>query len=209
MAFDLTTSLGGGGGGGPELTINSFGRPLQIPADSSYVLTSGAGGVEHAGSSLFWSEIDNQGAYITTNNGSSYIDVVNISGSGYLGWILSAFIANGNAAYTMTFRITIDGTSREIAVDETSNTRFLLVPTYEMLRLHHNNNTRGQGMFMFGNDADHIIFDNGYLILPPPGALQATRSIRFESSLRVEMKCTGSFYAVAQDQNTGVTYVID
>lgn len=200
---------GGGGGGGPYLDINAYGRPLQIGADTPYVMTTGSGAVYHAGESNFWSEVDIEGAYITTNNGSSYIDIVNISGSGYLGWILSAFIANGNAAYTMTFRITIDGTSREIAVDETSNSRFLLVPTYEMLRLHHNNNTRGQGMFSFGNDPDHMAFDNGYLILPPTGALQATRSIRFESSLRVEMKCTGTFYANTYDQNSGVAYVID
>lgn len=199
MAFDLVTGLGGGGGG----PVNA-GYTLQ----DMYTVSRGLGGFrayaytsEYAdNSTLFFLYYGNGWQQFgsglnTTALMTSYTTIVDItSGSGTLLFVLTG-APSGNDTYT-TFKITIDGTVREIGCYQKNGWRGLCIAspirqvsgtTFAADRMRGSFSTTNTGATVPTPE-----IGTGQILLP---AMSSGREegVRFESSCKVEIKSTSGW----------------
>lgn len=180
---------------------------LQLKTAFNTLIDSSAAG--------FFTALALRGAQASISVADTYVTVASLSGSGFL---VNCVSPTHTAAFTPTFRITVDGTQYILSPSaaQTLAWRMVLGPT-----ISGGNTAAGDATFVNSS------LDNGFQAAQVGGLVQmgaatvltslptpetvlslGLQALRFESSLLVEMKCD-LLSANAVDKQGGATYVLD
>lgn len=203
----------GKGGAGISRTLDDCAKAIGVADTMPYMLYTSNNSVYNRTEATFWTGLDRQGDYITTTNVTSYTTVTNVtSGSGLLAWVMIG-TPTGSAMVDQYIRITIDGTAKEFRTKTyAGNGHHVIWMSHpNMIRWYHNNNVRNQGLASFNatyTTAYENSFRNGYFFLPPASMLDNNIGLKFESSLKVEVKCANTLFSGATGYS-GACYALN
>lgn len=196
MAYDLTTVLGGGGSEPPWERILPMSPDIDayLRYDGSQVIASNAD---------FWACVNNQGAYITTSNISSYTTIVNVTGTGRFGGVVGAA---SNIANTTNIRVTLDGVVKTYTIACQGLERPVLhIPSHfdgvlssigdTILQLSNSSSTVNATAHR--NYANYMSITTGNL-----------NAIYFKDSLKVEIQSATARYVASYYNYSGVLYAL-
>lgn len=185
---------------------------LNMKTDAaSKVLSNNAG---------FFTNLALRGATASISVADTYVTVANITGSGFMCSLVSP---THSAAFTPTLLITVDGVAYTIEPSSTLAAQKRLMvgpytigqPTIEVgstatindvIQIPNNSNDTGFNGSLTGGV---IVAPSHIALITPEIALSVGMPVlRFESSLKVEMKCS-LLSGVAVDKQCGVSYRLD
>jgi hypothetical protein len=207
--FPQASSLPGGMTKDPRLLPCFDGTSSTSLYDSTSAQAASASG--------FWTELNLVGASATSSTDDTYTAVCDITGSGVLFHVVSQAITN--TSDTVTFRITVDGA--EYVIDKTQTWTFADQPQRRIVlgccqaTSTATKYTSGSVYFQdFAGDlASTQAFSKvgGVIYLTPPSEIMTSSlpCVRFEESLKVEVKVTDVSAVGTTPQYCGATYILD
>lgn len=174
-----------------------------------------------ATSATFWTAIDAVGAFATTSADNTYTTICDLTGAGVLFHVISQEITN--TTDDVTFRITVDGIEYVIAKTQTWQVAPSSYGGRVGLGLFSSNaavfDTSGTWFRGFPSGVDWTqAFTNfggsgsgatGHPISPETIMRNGWSCVRFEKSLKVEVKVTDVNVASTYGQRCGATYILD
>lgn len=169
----------------------------------------------------FFTTIATRGASASITVADTYVTLCDLTGAGFM---VNAISPTHTASFTPTIRITVDGIAYTIAPSaaQTAYYRFVLGTLTNYLSIVSVSTAAVAGDIISPNSAQDSGFagsrtggvvqasTNGVLGVPSPDAALSYGFpvLRFESSLKVEVKCS-DLSGTAADKQCGVTYRLD
>lgn len=180
-------------------------------------LKDGKSTVYDATTAGFWTAFARHGAVGNVTTSNTYATIVNLtSSSGWMGNIVSCALYYFSGSTTLHIKLTLDGTAYEITTGSVAATgtadRLVIGPSFPG-----EPSTTGAGAGIGDDlssdfDAAQIAsipwHDDGVVISPSHAWSRGFPMLRFESSLKVEVK-TSNYQTANNEHKAGVTYILD
>ena len=217
----MTGISGGGAAASSSLTFHDMSC---MEVESNYLfLHISTNGYGFGSSTTSWERFDRMGAYVSNASmtADTYYTLVNITGAGYLGNIITNTLGTGTA--TLTTKVTIDGVAIERAIDTYGNntTRHLVfgpvgraarsdgeAATYSNL-LRGYNYSPWDGFGSGDYTVDNYQNTPGYQSIIPCDVMLCLGLpvIPFKTDLKVEIKQSATGPNHYYNQRAGVSYI--
>lgn len=206
--------------GGNRWITNPKQLPIHVVTSANTNIKTATTSIANAGNANFFNGLANRGAQASISVADTYVTVASLTGSGFL---FNCISPTHSAVSTPTIRITVDGTVYTIAPSSTiaAGYRVLvgpLVPVLPSIAAAGTAAVAGDGMgpsaqsdggFYIGSTGGIPLITGSVSLISPEQILSMNwASLRFESSLLVEMKCS-LLSGTAVDKSCAVTYRLD
>lgn len=174
-----------------------------------YILAGGSS-PNSAQAQFYSTYLDNfGGGHVISPTANTFVDLVNISGSGYLMFAISGTSYPGTTVNTL--RVTIDGETREISGGTANNAErniwsFAPIMTNGASDLY--TSPAMLGNYNFAN-SERIPRAFGRAPYLPGPSLGKESGMRFESQCRVEIKTTAGYYSTTAYNRAGAGVFLD